>query len=172
MKKIILSLIILTVITVAYGMKSYTLDLKSCSTYHFNRLCEITDFIFNNQSFRIYEYDNLQEFSHESGGRFFIKGFTNSSGTFIQSRNLLRGDFNGTLIHELLHALIKSQYPVPPWFEEGLVCIVTDEFADTTDIPVMKDVKSFETNQAASNWEITSYCLGCIREVKEILCIE
>ncbi len=172
MRKIILFCVLLLFITGVYGMTSYSIDLKSLSEYHFNRLCDVAKYDFKNLTFRIYEYDNLFEFRKKSGGSFYIKGFTNSRGTFIQSKNLLKEEYTGTLIHELLHALIKSQYPVPPWFEEGIVCLVTEEFSNISGIPEMENIESFKTNLAESNWQLISYCLGCVKRVKEITGIE
>jgi len=76
------------------------------------------------------------------------------------------------MIHELLHYTIKMEYPVPSWFEEGLVCLTTKEFSGVTDIIPMKNVEEYDIRNAESNWELVSYCLGCIEKVEEILSTE
>jgi len=118
---------------------------------------------------KVYEYQQLSEFTQVTGAPFFICAFSNKQGIHIQSRHLLGNRFKDALIHELIHYTIKKQYPVPSWFEEGLVCLVTQELYHVTDIIPMKNVERFDIRNAQNNWELVSYCLGCAEMVEELL---
>ena len=169
MNKLILVLFGLLLSTVHYSLAVYELNLLDYSEKHFNRLSEFVGFQIESVSAKVYEYDQLNEFTRVTGAPFFISAFSNNQGIYIQSRHLLGNRFQPAIIHELIHFTIKNQYPVPAWFEEGLVCLITQEFSDVHDIDPMIDVADFDIRNAKSNWELVSYCLGCIVKVKELL---
>lgn len=156
----------------SFSMMTYDLNLIDYSEKHFQLLNELIGTEISSVDARIYEYQNLREFTQTTGAPFFICAFTNKEGIHIQSRYLLGEKFEQTLIHELLHFTIKEQYPVPAWFEEGVVCLVTQEFSNVTDIIPMKNVENFDIRKASNNWELVSYCLGCQKAVSELLSLK
>jgi len=153
-------------------MKTYTLNLLDYSDKHFYELEERLGISIDTVETKIIEYDSLNEFTQTTGAPFFICAFSNKQGIHIQSRYLLADRFHQALIHELIHYTIKIEYPVPSWFEEGLVCIITQEFTGVTDIIPMRNVEVYDIRTADSNWELISYCLGCIEKVQAILSSE
>jgi len=171
--KIKLFLIVLTVtlITTVFSFEKSTYDLKSYSKSVFKRLETVMNQKFDSPLVTCVEYDSLSEFINETGAPFFIKGFSNENGIFIQSRSLLGAQFEKTLLHELMHFTLKANVNIPRWFEEGLICHITDELAGSRIAP-MEDVESFVPSEAGNNWELTSYSLGCLKKVREILELE
>ncbi len=71
---------------------------------------------------KIHEYQDVSAFMQATGAPYWIRGFTNHSGIYLQSRHLLRNQYDPTLEHEWLHWTIKHYSSMPPWMEEGLVC--------------------------------------------------
>lgn len=169
---LLITLSIICFFSIAFSIKIYDLNLYDYSEKHFYQLNELLGKTVKSIDVKIYEYDSLSEFVHETGAPFFICAFSNKEGIHIQSRYLLGDRFQKAMIHELIHSTIKMEYPVPTWFEEGLVCLTTQEFAGVTDIIPMRNVEDYDIRIAESNWELVSYCLGCIEKVQEILSSE
>ena len=164
-----MTLITILLFSTVLSIKTYNLNLFDYSEKHFYQLNELVGKPIKNINAQIYEYDSLKNFTQKTGAPFFICAFSNKQGIHIQSRYLLGDRFQKAMIHELLHYTIKMEYPVPSWFEEGLVCLTTKEFSGVTDIIPMKNVEEYDIRNAESNWELVSYCLGCIEKVEEIL---
>ncbi|HRW33636.1 MAG TPA: hypothetical protein P5107_01125 [Thermotogota bacterium] len=169
MNKYILVLFGLLLSTLQYALSVYELNLLDYSEEHFNRLSELVGFQIESVDAKVYEYDQLNEFTKVTGAPFFVSAFSNKQGIHIQSRYLLGSRFQPAIIHELIHFTIKHQYPIPAWFEEGLVCLITQEFSDVHDIDPMLTVLDYDIRNAKNNWELVSYSLGCIEKVKELL---
>lgn len=168
-KLTVLFLLIFFFISTAFSFKTYNLELSTYSRDHFTRLTDLIGITIDSVDVPVHEFDNLNEFTQTTGAPFFICAFTTKEGVFIQSRYLLGNKFEDSLIHELIHYTIKSEYPVPKWFEEGLVCLVTGELEDGSPIAPMNNVEEFDILEADNNWELTSYALGCAKKVKELL---
>ena len=156
-------------LSVAFAVNTYDLNLLDFSEKHFYKLNELINQTFESINVKVYEYDSITEFTQTTGAPFFICAFSNKHGVHIQSKYLLGDRFKMALTHELLHYTIRMQYPVPLWFEEGLVCLVTEEFSGVTDIIPMKNVEEYDIQNAENNWELVSYCLGCIQKVQALL---
>ncbi len=115
------------------------------------------------------EYASVAAFSRETGAPYWIRGFTNAHRICLQSRHLLgESVYRKLLEHELLHWTIRRHASFPLWFEEGLVCMITDELSEYQGIPVMENVESVDPITLKNPWEMVSYSLGCIEKVKEI----
>jgi len=159
-------------LTVGFSIITYELNLLDYSEHHFYQLKELIDTKIESIDAKVYEYDSIKEFTRTTGAPFFISAFTNKQGIHIQSRHLLGDRFRPAVVHELTHYTLQFQYPLPSWFEEGLVCIVTQEFSEVTDIIAMKNVEEYDIRKANNNWELISYCLGCIKKVQAVLSSE
>ncbi|MFW5872058.1 MAG: hypothetical protein ACOCUT_03030 [bacterium] len=156
----------------AFTITTYDLNLLDYSEEHFYKLNELIGTKLDSIEAKIYEYDSLNEFIKSTGAPFFITAFSNKQGIHIQSRYLLGDRFQSAMIHELIHFTIKMQYRVPAWYEEGLVCLITQEFSKVTDIIPMRNVEEYDIRNAENNWELISYCLGCIEKVQNTLSSE
>jgi hypothetical protein len=156
----------------AFAVKTYDLNLLGFSEKHFYKLNELINETFDSINTKVYEYDSINEFTQTTGAPFFICAFSNKQGIHIQSKYLLGDRFKMALTHELVHYTIRMQFPVPLWFEEGLVCLVTEEFSGVTDIIAMKNVEEYDIRNAENNWELVSYCLGCIKKVQGLLSLD
>ena len=165
----ILIFLIFFLFSTSFSFRTYNLELSTYSRDHFTRLTNLIGVEINSVDVPVHEFDNLSEFTQVTGAPFFICAFTTKEGVFIQSRYLLGSKFEDSLIHELIHYTIKSEYPVPGWFEEGLVCLVTGELENSSGISPMNNVEEFDILEAQNNWELTSYALGCVKKVKELL---
>lgn len=117
-------------------------------------------------SVRVHEFEDVASFIRETGAPYWIKGFTNHQGIFIQSRHLLRNQFDGVLEHELLHWTLKQIMEMPAWMEEGLVCWVTGELDHVKHIPPMDDIENRSIQDLQNPWEMTAYSLGAMYRVQ------
>jgi len=169
-KWLLLSILPIMMMSV-FSFEQSTYDLKTYCEKTFQLLENIMNQDFDSPAVICYEFENLSEFINETGAPFFIKGFSNENGIFIQSRNLLGVEFEQTLLHELMNVTLKNNLNIPPWFEEGVIIYITDELSGSKITP-MKDVEHFTPSEADNNWELTSYSLGCLKKVTEILELE
>jgi len=161
-------IIIITGFCFSFGV-AYQLDLKTLSPEIFERLESYLQIPLKSIPAVIHEYKDLRDFTKSTKAPYWIKGFTNSSGIYLQSRYLIGNDFENTLLHELIHWTMQINSNLPGWFEEGIVGILTGEFENVKGIEPMKEVDTFLISKAQNPWELTSYCLGCIEAVKKIL---
>ncbi len=117
---------------------------------------------------RIHEYEDTSAFMRATGAPYWIRGFTNHSGIYIQSRHLLRNQYDRTLEHELLHWTIKHHTSMPAWMEEGLVCWVTGELDPYTHITPMESIELRSIQELQNPWEMIAFSLGAMKMVQSI----
>ncbi|HPE67930.1 MAG TPA: hypothetical protein P5560_02385 [Thermotogota bacterium] len=117
----------------------------------------------------VFEFASISEFTRSCGAPYWLRAFTNRRGIFIQSRHLLRNTFDTALLHELLHWTLQCSASLPPWFEEGLVCLCTGEFSTPPPVNPIRDVQHFDLHDAMDQPTSLAYSYSCFLEVREIL---
>jgi hypothetical protein len=156
-----------------WGGTGFRTSLSKEFPHRIERLVLLLGSLIQEVEVSVYEYDSVEEFTRVTGAPYWIRGFTNISGIYLQSRYLLGEEtFRKTLEHELLHWTIKHHATFPLWFEEGIVCLITEELTGYKGIPAMKEVENVEVTTLENPWEMISFSLGCVNKVKEIMNIE
>lgn len=152
-----------------FSFKQYSLNLKSYDQAAYRELCGLIEDDVKPVEANIYVFENIREFCGRTGAPYWIKGFTNNNGIYVQSPSLLGVSYSKTVLHELLHWTIRRNLTLPEWYEEGLVCIITGETEGVESVPVMKNPEQFDTGEAQNDWQLLSYELGCVEKVKRII---
>ena len=114
----------------------------------------------------VIEADNLTEFVNLSYAPYCTAGVTINGMIYIQNRNYLLKRFNITLEHEIFHVILHN-LGLPHWFEEGLVCELTEEWKDKKRSII--DVEKNSLENLETQWELESYSYSCWLRVKEIM---
>jgi len=168
-KLIFLAVLFILIPVYLFGFSHFTANLKEYDKVSFERLEKILEMDLNPVEANVMVFDNIKEFCSYTGAPYWIKGFTNLSGIYIQSKSLLNNEYKKTVLHELLHWTIKNNCSLPQWYEEGLVCIVTGETENIKSIKPMENPEGFTTVNAENDWDLLSYELGCVKKVKKII---
>ena len=104
-------------------------NLEELSQYR-ERLEELTEQQATETTYTVIVADSVSEFCNLSGFPYWVLAGVRSNVIFLQPPTLHK-DIIRTLAHELTHLSLK-QYKLPYWLEEGLVCIVTNEWQGIT----------------------------------------
>lgn len=164
--------------SLGWSVRTYQTSLKMEFPADFRKIDTLLSIKAEDKQVMIREYSSVEEFTSETAAAYWIRGFTNAAGIFLQSRYLLgEVTFSNVLEHELLHWTLRQNATFPSWFEEGVVCVITNELADyegfstpaLARLPVMANVEEVAMNTLQNPWEMISFSLGCVKKVREIL---
>ncbi|OAA32514.1 hypothetical protein AT15_00100 [Kosmotoga arenicorallina S304] len=105
-------------------------------------------------TYTVFIADSVSEFYSLSGFPYWVLAGVRGNVIFLQPptlhKNLIR-----TLAHELTHLSLK-QYKLPYWLEEGLVCIVTNEWQGIT-LERLKNIQEIDPAEL-DYFQYQKYC--------------